>query len=99
MDGVDGFSGSFSDFFFRFNVLICEHYSISSLEANLAFCPLILSWISPAPTSMCAFAVLKNGLPKMRGLLVSTSMSRTLKSTGMKKFRIFTKIFSAIPTG
>jgi hypothetical protein len=31
--------------------------------------------------------------------LVSTSMSRTLKSTGMKKFRIFTKIFSAIPTG
>jgi hypothetical protein len=48
---------------------------------------------------MCAFAVLKNSLPNMRGVLVSTSRLRMTKSTGTKKFHIFTRIFSAIPTG
>jgi hypothetical protein len=67
MDGVNGFSGSFSDFFFRLNVLTYEHCSTFSLKANLSFCPLMLSWISQAPTSMCAFTVLKNSLPRIRG--------------------------------
>jgi hypothetical protein len=31
---------------------------------------------------MLALAVLKKGLPRIRGVLVSTSMSRTTKSTG-----------------
>jgi hypothetical protein len=99
MDGVHGFSGSFSDFFFRLNVLTCEHCSTFGLKANLSFYLLMLSWIFPAPTSMCAFAILKNGLPNMRGVLVSTSMSRTMKSSGTKKFYIFTRIFLAIPAG
>ena len=43
--------------------------------------------------------MLKNDLPKMRGVLVSTFMSRTTKSTGMKKFQILTRMFSAIPAG
>ena len=77
MDGIDGFSDSFSDFFFRLNALTCEHCSTFGLKVNFTFCPLMLSWISPAPTSIYVFAVLKNGLPKMRGILVSTSMSRT----------------------
>ena len=34
-----------------------------------------------------------------RGLGVGTTMSRTTKSAGLKKFHIFTGIFSAIPTG
>jgi hypothetical protein len=96
MDGVDGFSGSFTDFF-QLNVLTWEHCSSFGLKANLSFYPLMFNLISPAPTSM--FDVLKNGLPNMRRVLVSTSMSRTTKSTGMKKFCIFTRIFSAIPVG
>ena len=43
--------------------------------------------------------VLKNGLPKMRGVLVSTFMSRTTKSTGMKKFQILNRMFSTVPAG
>jgi hypothetical protein len=34
---------------------------------------------------MIALAVLKKGLPRIRGVLVSTSMLRTTKSTGLKK--------------
>jgi hypothetical protein len=33
------------------------------------------------------------------GVLASTSMSRTTKSMGIKKFRILTGTFSAIPVG
>jgi len=51
------------------------------------------------PDINMAFAVLKNGLPKMSGVLASTSMSSMTKSTGIKKFWIFTGIFSAIPAG
>ena len=76
-----------------------EHCSTFGLNANFSVCPLMLSSISPALTSMCAFAVLKNGLPKMRGVLASTSMSRTTKSMGMRKFHIFTGTFYTIPAG
>ena len=61
-DGVDGFSGYFSDFL-RFNILIWEHCSTFDRKANFSVCPLMLSWISPAATSMSAFTVLKNAPP------------------------------------
>jgi hypothetical protein len=66
MDGVDGFSGSFSDFF-RMNALTWEHCSTFDLKMNFSFCPLMLSWISPAPTSMCAFAVSRTAFPIWEG--------------------------------
>ena len=96
LDGVYGFSCSFTDSF-RLKLLICEHCSSFGLKPNLSFCPLMLSWITPTPTSMCAVVMLKNGLHNMRGIPVSTSMSRMTKSTGTKKFRIFTRISLAIP--
>jgi len=98
MDGVDDFSSSFSDFFWL-KILTYEHCLSFGLKANLSFCPLMLSWISPTPASMCAFVIIKNGLPNMRGVLVSTSMLRMTKLTGTKKFRIFIGISSVIPTG
>jgi len=58
MDEIDGFFVSFSAFFFWWIALTCEHCSTFGLKANFSFGPLMLSWISPAPTSMCAFAVL-----------------------------------------
>src|SRR6185369_8721050 len=91
-----GFSSSFTDSF-RLKLLICEHCSSFGLKPNLSFCPLMLSWITPTPASMCAVVMLKNGLPNMRGISVSTSMSRMTKSTGTKKFCIFTGISLAIP--
>ena len=84
--GSDGFFISFSGFFFRWTSLTCEHCSTFGLKVNFSFWPLMLSWISPALASMWEFVVLKNGLPRMRGVLVSTSMSSTTKSTGIKKF-------------
>ena len=90
------FSSSFMDSL-RLKLLIYEHLSSFSLKPNLSFCPLMLSWITPTPASMYAFVILKNGLPNMRGVLVSTSMPRITKSMGTKKFCIFIGIFSAIP--
>ena len=92
------FSSSFTDSF-QLKLLICQHCSSFGLKSNLSFWPLMLSWITPTPTSMCAVVILKNGLPNMRGIWISTSMSRMTKSTGTKKFRIFTGISSAIPAG
>ena len=91
-----GFSISFMDSF-RLKLLICEHFSSFGLKPNLSFCPLMLSWITPTAASMCAVVILKNGLPNMRGIMVSTSILRMTKSTGTKKFRIFTGISLAIP--
>jgi len=96
LDGVYGFSSSFTDSF-RLKHLICEHCPSFGLKPNLYFCSLMLSWITPTPASMCAVVILKNGLPNMRGILVSSSISRMTKSTGTKKFRIFTGISLAIP--
>ena len=96
LDGVYGFSSSFTDSFWLKH-LICEHCSSFGLKSNLSFCPLMLSWITPTPASMCAVVMLKNGLPNMRGILVSSSISRMTKSMGTKKFRIFTRISLAIP--
>jgi hypothetical protein len=95
LDRVYGFSSTFTDSF-RLKLLICEHCSSFGLKLNLSFYPLMLSWITPTPVSMCAVVILKNGLPNMRGILVSTSISRMTKSTGTKKFRIFTGISLAI---
>ena len=96
LDGVYGFSNSFTDSFWL-KLLIYEHCSSFDLKPNLSFCPLMLSWITPTPTSMCAVVILKNGLPNMRGILVSTSISRMTKSTGTKEFHIFTGMSLAIP--
>jgi hypothetical protein len=57
----------------------------------------MLNLISPAP--MWAFVVLKKGLPRMRGVFISSYISSTTKSIGTKKFWIFTEIFLAIPAG
>ena len=76
-----------------------EHCSGLGLKANRSSFPLIWNWISPAPTSMCAFVVLRKGLPSMRRVFMSSYMSSTTKSTRTKKFLTFTRIFSAIPAG
>ena len=76
-----------------------EHCSDLGLKANRSSLPLIWNLISLALTSMCAFVVLRKGLPRMRGVFMSSCMSSTTKSTGMKKFCIFTRIFSASPIG
>ena len=92
-----GFSSSFTDSFWS-KLLICEHCSSFGQKPNLSFCPLMLSCITPTPTSMRAVVIPKNGLPNMWGILVSTSISRMTKSTGTKKFRICTRISLAFPT-
>ena len=76
-----------------------EHYSGLGLKANRSSFILIWNQIFPALTSMCAFVVLRKGLPSMRGVFMSSCLSSTTKSTGTKKFLIFTGIFSVIPTG
>ena len=76
-----------------------EHCSGLGLKANRSSLPLIWNLISLAPASMCAFVVLRKGLPRMRGVFMSSCMSSTTKSTRTKKFLIFTRIFSAIPAG
>ena len=73
-----------------------EHCFGLGLKANRSSFTLIWNIISPAPTSMCAFVVLRNGLPSMRGVFMSSCISSTTKSTGIKKFLIFTRIFSAV---
>ena len=74
-----------------------EHCSGLGLKANRSSFPLIWNRISPALTSMCAFVVLKKGLPSMRCVFISSYMSSTTKLTGTKKFLIFTEILTAIP--
>ena len=96
LDGVYGFSSSFTDSFWL-KLLIYEYSSSFGLKPNLSFCPLMLSWITPTLASICTVVILKNGLPNMRGILVSTCMSRMSKSTGTKKFHIFTGMSLAIP--
>ena len=76
-----------------------EHYSGLSLKANRSSLLLIWNLISPAPTSMCAFVVLSKGLPRMRGVFMSSFMSSTTKSMGTKKFCIFTRIFQRFLQG
>ena len=63
-----GFSSPFTNSF-RLKLLICDHCSFFGLKPNLSFCPLMLSWITPTPASMCAVVMLKNGLPNIRGIL------------------------------
>ena len=76
-----------------------EHCSGLGLKANRSSFPLIWNLISPTPTSMCAFVVLRKGLPSMRGVFISSYMSSTTKLTSTKKFLIFTRILLAIPAG
>ena len=76
-----------------------EHCSSLGLKANRSSLPLIWNLISLTPTSMCTFVVLRKGLPRMRGVFISSCISSTTKSTVTKKFLIFTGIFSAIPIG
>ena len=63
LDGLYGFSSSFMDSFWL-KLLICEHYSSFGLKLNLSLCPLMLSWITLIPASMCAVVILKNSLPQ-----------------------------------
>ena len=76
-----------------------EHCSGLGLKVNRSTLPLIRNLISLIPTSMCAFVVLRKGLPSMRGVFMSSCMSSTTKSTRTKKFLIFTGIILAIPVG
>jgi hypothetical protein len=71
----------------------------SSLHVNVSSFPLMFSHMIPAATSRVALAVLKNGLPTMRGVYQQTSISSTIKSMGTKEFQIFTRISSVIPIG
>ena len=89
-----------------FNIYTCfschsklEHCYGLGLKTNCSSFSLIWNLISPAPTSIWAFVVLRKGLPRMWGVFMSSCISSTTKSTGIKKFLIFTGIFSAIPTG
>lgn len=66
-------------------ILTIEHRSILGQNSNFSSFPLMWSRILPAPTSMLASVVLRNGRPKMSGVSLSESMSNTTKSTGMKK--------------
>ncbi|GKD15434.1 hypothetical protein Tco_1199841 [Tanacetum coccineum] len=50
-------------------------------------------------TRITAYAVCRKGLPKMRGTLLSSSVSRITKSTGNVNVQTSTSIFSAIPIG
>jgi len=76
-----------------------EHCYGLGLKWNISSLPLMLRWISLVPTSMWAFVVLKNGLPKISGVLVSALISNTTKSTGTKQLLILIGISSAIPVG
>ena len=73
-----------------------EHCSRLALKANRPSLPLIWNLISLALTSMCAFVVFRKGIPRIRGVFMSSCMSSNTKSTGTKKILIFTRIFSAI---
>ena len=76
-----------------------EHCYGLVLKANRSSLPLIWNLISSALTSMCAFVVLRKGLPRMWDVFMSSCISSTTKSTGTKKFLIFTGIFLVIPVG
>ena len=82
------FSSSFMDSLWL-KLLICEHLSSFGLKSNLSFCPLMLSWITPTLASMYAFVILKNDLPNMRGMLVTTFMSRMKKINGDEQIPYF----------
>jgi hypothetical protein len=76
-----------------------EHFSTFGLKVNRSTSSLMLRRISPAPTSMLAFVMLKKGLPRIKGVLVSTSMLRTKKSMGAKKSRTLTGMSPLSPPG
>jgi hypothetical protein len=59
----------------------------------------MFSYMILAAPSIVTTVVLKNGLPRMRGVYQQTNISSTTKPTGTKEFLIFTGISSAIPTG
>jgi len=59
----------------------------------------MMSWITLALTLIVAMAVVKNGHPKIIGVLKLGLTSRTTKSTRTKRSLIFTRISSAIPAG
>ena len=47
-------------------ILIMEHCSYLGQKSNFSSLPLMLKWISLAPTSICAPAVLRNGRLRIR---------------------------------
>jgi hypothetical protein len=63
-------------------IQIMEHCSFLGMKAFFSSLPWILKRISPAPTSIWAFEVLRKGHPRMRVDSFVTSMSRTTKSIG-----------------
>jgi hypothetical protein len=76
------------------------HYLVPfGLNVNVSSFPLMLSFIIQAATSIMAMTVLRNGLPRMSGIRQQTSISSTIKCTGMKELLIFTRTSSAIPIG
>jgi len=61
---------------------IIEHCSFLGLKENFSSFPWMLKLISPNATSICDFAVLKKGHPRMRVDSFVTSISSATKSTG-----------------
>ena len=61
--------------------------------------PMMRRLTFPAPTSIMAFASLKNGRSSTSGIPRSPSMSRTIKFASMNVFLSFTKRFYMTPSG
>ena len=58
-----------------------------------------LSFSSPLYTSIIALPVVRNGLPRMMGISLSSSISKTMKSAGKINLSTLTKTSSIIPLG
>ena len=63
-----------------------EHCSGLGLKVNRSSLPLIWNLISLAPTSMFAFVVLRKGLPRMRGVFMSSCISSTKNPLEQRSF-------------
>ena len=87
---LTGFFGSSIDFGFFILILFgCFFFSYFSskrgcpeAKANISFLPAKWNWICPEATYMQAFAVLKEGQPRIKGVSLSFLMSKIMKSVG-----------------
>jgi hypothetical protein len=79
--------------------MTCLHISVPlCFNVNVSSFLLLLSFMILIAKSIVAPVVLRNGLPRMRGIWWQTSILSTMKSTGMKELPSLTGITSAIPT-
>ena len=59
-------------------ILIYSFGMPSGLKAKRSSCPFMVNLFSPIPTSMCALAMLKKGLPRMINTFEFGCMSSTI---------------------